>query len=229
MTAARIRLNPRQRWAGDGSNGDNSCLALAPASSVIAGVSGAEWGAMIAAANHYNASDAKKSSDANPDIVGTESYNKEMAEFIAQLTVGIKRLDRVEHGQWVEQGQFRLIVGRPNGADFEVTVVTADNTAMRAFLTQAYLGLTIDQHPDYNHDALTSWQKHLIKVLDLLDKSKNRNPYNGFTYRDYPLSAIGPAGIARRKENIQQKIRFRATMANLFASLRAKRAEAASE
>lgn len=226
-----IRLNPRQRWAGDEPK--NTGLDLPRSSSVVAGVPAVMWGAFIALSKQHSDAEAAKDVDNRAPLPGEprrsrDLYFKSMDNMRDALWVGMKYLDEARPGQWVESSYVRLAKGRGSGPDQEITVVSYDYAQMRSFLTQASLGIT-DKYPRDRAWEMTPWDDLLYKVLRMLDKSSDRRPYNRYTYRDIAISDLDALGRSRRLDKARSDARFRKEFDKIMEGAMKTRQRVASE
>lgn len=219
-----VRLNPRQRWH-EGESKIDMPQKWYKEGSTVAGVPAVMWGAMITLAREHEASRPEW----KPMLGGSskresETYSNRIVEFAGWLFDSIKQLD-TQQG-WVK-GKFGMARrGRGKGPDVEITVVSQRYDDMRQFLTSASLGW-YDRHPSsWKREEgeprvePSPWMQLIHDVIQTLEKSSDRRPFDAYTYKNEALSSLDgwtkKLAVQRRRERIESDRKFRKWWDDMF-------------
>lgn len=202
-----MRLNPRQRWEADRTSNIAGIPAL-----VLA-----EYASIMPC-------QIMKPIDRAPDEKAfyeaeDREYKNTLAEINGAIVRGLAEIFGHHNTDWVELGRIKMRCGRNN----EITIVAQNYSDFRSWLTNVSLAL-FDRYP--LHTSFGQWSendKKLRHVLDMLDKSSDRRPFNQYTYRDISCRELDRFAIRRRLENVKSDRKFRHSINEMFAEMRMKK------
>ncbi len=202
-----MRLNPRQRWEEDGTSN-------------IAGVPGlvlAEFATL--APNQIMREIERTEHERHLYAAEDQKYKTALAEINGAIVRGLVIVLRDNLQDWIDLGPIKMRRGRGG----EMTIVAKNYSDFRSWLTNVSLAL-YERYSKY--DGFEKWSAHdkqLKHILDMLEKSSDRRPFNQYSYRDMTYGEIGRVGVKRRLENVRGDRKLRLYLDRLFAEMRAKK------
>ena len=188
-----MRLNPRQRWEEDGS-------------STIAGLSAPILTEFVSLAPNQIMKEIDRAPQEMAHYADDDRrYKSAMAEINGAIVQGLAEVVGEQNTGWVDLGPIRMRRGR--GA--EITIVAKNYSDLRSWLTNVSLALYDSNSRYKGYDEWSAHDRRLKIILDMLEKSSDRRPFNQYSYRDVSYAEIGKPGVRRRLESVKSERRVR--------------------
>lgn len=194
-----MRLNPRLRFEEDGS----CTMAGVPAPDMM--------GILLAASKHltHELLNRDRSQPVDPD---NKAYRQAMYDINGAVTRGLAFFIADKLEDWHDEGPVSL----RRGAGDEISIKAKAGNNFRSWLTCAQLGI----YMKYPTEAKKSWvaeDRRLMGILNTLDRSSDRRPYNRYTYVDIPYGELDSFGRRRRLEAAKSDARLRVVINEIIA------------